>query len=321
MMGAPHPELAAFLDLVAAAGNPPMHEVGIAQARADYDAATPMLDAPGDPRVLAQDFAVPARDGARLPARLYRPGAAGGSDLPLLLFLHGGGYCLGGLESHDSLCRDLAALAPCAVLALDYRRAPEHRFPTAYLDALDAWTWLLGPDAPLGWRPGRLAVGGDSVGGSLAAALSLHARDAGGVAPLLQLLLYPCTSASNDFPSKQRYATGYLLEAATLDWMFANALSRPEDADDWRFAPLAHPDLRGVAPAHIALAECDLLVDEGTAYARRLQQAGVATRLDIYPGMVHDFARLGNIVEQTAVLRADLARALAAAFKQAADGA
>lgn len=316
MIGTPHPDLAAFLDLVAAGGTPPMQQVGIGQARANYDAATPMLDAPGDPRVLAQDLAIPARDGARLAARLYRPGPEDHPDLPLLLFFHGGGYCVGGLESHDSLCRDLAALTPCAVLAVDYRLAPEHRFPTAYLDAHDAWTWLLAPGSPLGWRPSRVAVGGDSVGGSLAAALSLSARDAGGVAPLLQLLLYPCTSASPEFPSKKRYASGYLLEAATLDWMYANYLSRPEDASDWRFAPLAHPDLRGVAPAYVALAECDLLVDEGTAYARRLEQAGVPTRLAVYPGMVHDFARLGNIIEQTADLRADLARVLSAAFIQ-----
>lgn len=306
------PDLEAFLELVAAGGGQPMHLAGPARARASYDAATLAIDAPGAELARVRELRVPVRDGAEVGARLYESRPDTGQ--PVLLFFHGGGYCVGGLDSHDSLCRDLADQAGCAVLALDYRLAPEHRFPTAFHDAVDAWQWLRGHAAALGLDPARLAVGGDSAGGTLATALCLHAREAGAPAPCLQLLLYPCTSAHADFPSRVRYAEGFLLEAATLDWMYGNYLGAQGDARDWRFSPLSHPDLAGLPPAHVALAEHDLLVDEGRAYAQRLADAGVPVRLEVYEGMTHDFARLGNIVTRTATLRRDLAQALRAAF-------
>lgn len=309
-----HPDLEAFLDLVNAANadGPALHELTAEQARAAYDRSTRALDLPG-PDLPCEVLTLPARDGHALPARLYRGDTA--PRAPALLFFHGGGYVLGGLDSHDSLCRDLARRAACAVLAVDYRRAPEHRFPTAFHDAEDAAAWLRAHAVALGLDPARIAVGGDSVGGTLATALTLAAREASLAQPVLQLLLYPCTSAHQDTPSHRRLATGHLLEQRNLQWMFGQYLRGDADRLDWRFAPLQATSLQGLAPAHLALAEFDPLLDEGLAYARALEAAGVRTRVQVYAGMVHDFARLGNVVEDAATLRADAAASLAHAFR------
>jgi acetyl esterase len=237
------------------------------------------------------------------------------SLLPALLYFHGGGYCVGSLDSHDSLCRAIAALTPCCVLSAAYRLAPEHPFPTAVEDALDAYQWLLANGLEYGIDTQHIAVGGDSAGGTLATVITIATRDSGGPQPVLQVLLYPCTSASQDTESHRRLARGYLLEAPTLQWMFNNYLTNEVNRKDWRFAPLEAPDLTGVAPAFIALAEYDPLVDEGTEYANKLKAAGVPTQLKVYPGMTHDFARLGNIVADGEHVRRDIASALASAFQ------
>ncbi|CAM3550964.1 Lipase [Bordetella sputigena] len=341
------PDLAAFLEMVAAGQGRPMHASTPAQARADYEAATPMLDAPGSRQVETRLLEIARRDGGRLAMRLYlplgaakqAPGMPGGSAaspapvgsggpastaparsgaLPLLLFFHGGGYCIGGLESHDSLCRDLAVLTPCAVLAVDYRLAPEHRFPAAVEDAWDAYRWALDNAGALGCDASRVAVCGDSAGATLATGLAIASRDAGLPRPAVQVLLYPCASADGNFESRRRYATGYLLEAETLRWMYRHYLGETGDPRDWRFAPLECADLARVSPAHIVLAECDMLTDEGLAYAERLRAAGVRAECVVYPGMVHDFARLGNIVPEAMQVRRDVAARLAAAFAAAA---
>jgi acetyl esterase len=306
-----HPDLHAFLELAnaQAATRPRMHQMTADQARAAYDHATLALDLPGED-LPVEPLQWTARDGTRLRGRIYR-GHRGGEPAPCLLFFHGGGYVLGGLDSHDSLCRSLAAGTPCDLLAIDYRRAPEHRFPTAFQDAEDALAWLDTHGARHGLDTRRLAVGGDSVGGTLATALCLAARDAGRPQPLLQLLLYPCTAAAQDSASHQRLARGHLLEADTLAWMFAQYLRGDADRQDWRFAPLQAASLAGLAPTHLVLAEYDPLIDEGQAYARRLQAEGVPVDLRIYAGMVHDFARLGAITDETLELRRHLCEALA----------
>ncbi|MCM2572378.1 alpha/beta hydrolase [Achromobacter xylosoxidans] len=313
--GAVDPELAAFLELAAASGGPPMHQAGPVLARLGYDAATEVIDGPGAQLAQVRDLDIACRDGARIGARLYHDHAE--APLPVLLFFHGGGYVVGGLDSHDSLCRDLASQAGCAVLAVDYRLAPEHRFPTAFNDAVDAWRWLQAQGPALGLDTRRVAVGGDSVGGTLATTVCIQARDDGDPAAVTQLLLYPCTSPGDDSPSRRRYASGFLLEADTLAWMYANYLGDTGSARDWRFAPLTHPDLGNLPPAHVALAEHDLLIDEGQAYAQRLQAAGVPTEVRIHAGMTHDFARFGNIVAHTARLRQELAAHLRRSFGDA----
>ncbi|MGC4088943.1 MAG: alpha/beta hydrolase [Polyangiaceae bacterium] len=312
-----HPDLEAFLELSNAptkGGRRPMSQMSPEEARAAYDAATLALDVPG-PRVTTEPLSIPSRDGAALPARLYRGVAPGAGPCPVLLYFHGGGYVLGGLESHDSLCRQLAAQAGCAVLAVAYRRAPEHKFPTAFEDAEDAHVWLLEQARAHGLDSLRMAVGGDSVGGTLAIGLGIAAREARRPQPLLQLLLYPCTSAQQDTASHHRYAAGYLLEQETLQWMFRHYLRSDADRSDWRFAPLLAQNLENLPPTHVVLAEYDPLFDEGTAYAERLRAARVRVHVEVYAGMVHDFARLGNVTAESEKMRADVARALRAAFQ------
>jgi acetyl esterase len=315
-----HPDLAAFLELVEAGisnGARPLHELTAVQARLEYDKSTLALDSEGVDIASVKPVEIPGRDGHHIAARLYMPAAIPheGPPLPALLYFHGGGYCVGGLDSHDSLCRALAAFTPCCVLHVVYRLAPEHKFPAAVHDAQDAYRWLLSNSAACGIDARRIAVGGDSAGGTLATGLAIAARDGQWPQPLLQALLYPCTAARQDTASHHRLAQGHLLEAVTLQWMFGNYLRDETDRTDWRFAPLEADDLSNLPPAFIALAEYDPLLDEGTEYASRLKKAGIAVDLRIYKGMTHDFARLGNIVNEAELVRRDIANALAKAFQ------
>lgn len=315
-----HPDLAAFLELVDAGfsnGTRPLHELTPAQARAEYDKSTLALDSEGTDIASIRPVEISGREGHRIDARLYIPAASPreGAQLPALLYFHGGGYCVGGLNSHDSLCRALAAFTPCCVLSIAYRLAPEYKFPAAVHDVQDAYRWLLSSGGAYGIDTRRVAVGGDSAGGTLATGLTIAARDSQWPQPLLQVLLYPCTAAWQDTASHRRLAQGHLLEAATLQWMFDNYLRNEADRADWRFAPLEANDLSNLPPAFIALAEYDPLVDEGTEYADRLKEAGVAVDLQVYEGMTHDFARLGNIVNEAKLVQKDIARALAEAFQ------
>ena len=315
------PDLAAFLELVEVGisnGAPPLHELPPAKAREQYDMSTLALDSPGMDVASVKEISIPCRDGNEITARLYVPlldEPLNGLSSPALLYFHGGGYCVGSLDSHDSLCRTLAALTPCCVLNVGYRLAPEHPFPTAVHDAQDAYQWLLSNGPAYGIDPQRIAVGGDSAGGTLATGLTIAAREMSWPQPVLQALLYPCTSAWQNTDSHRRLAREYLLEAPTLQWMFNNYLPHEKDRKDWRFAPLEASDLTGLAPAFIALAEYDPLVDEGVTYAGKLKAAGVPAQLKIYEGMTHDFARLTNIVGEARKVREDIARALAQAFQ------
>lgn len=307
-----HPDLAAFLDLANEGNQPPMWSLAPEEARIAYDQSSQILDTPGA-KLELEDIALKCRDGHVVPMRLYR-NLRFPRPQPLLLYFHGGGYVVGGLDSHDSLCRDLADYAGCAVLSVGYRLAPEHKFPTAFEDAADACDWLLQHGIEHGLDTSRVAYGGDSVGGTLATALCIRAKQQGSSQPSLQLLLYPCTSAHQNSPSHARYATGYLLEQQTLQWMFQHYLRHTEDRSDWRFAPLEAIDHSGLAPAHIVLAEFDPLVDEGLAYAERLHSAGVAVTAKVHHGMIHDFARLGNVFGDVQAFRAELASTLATAL-------
>lgn len=293
------------------AGRPPLHTLAPAQARAAYEAGAGVLEIPKAAMARVEDLTVPARDGQALPARLYAP--TDGTGLPLLLYLHGGGFTIGSVATHDVLCRELARLAGCMVVSLDYRLAPEHKFPTAHDDAWDALQWLAQNAARLGADPARLAVGGDSAGGTLAAASAILARDAG--LPLsLQLLFYPGCAAHQDTPSHATYAHGLVLEEPAISWFFANYVTTRAEREDWRFAPLHASDVDGVAPAWVGLAECDPLVDEGVMYADMLRTAGVAVDLEIYRGVTHEFIKMGRAIPEARQAHADAARALRLAF-------
>ena len=292
------------------AGHPAFHTLTATQARAAYEAGAGVLEIPKPALARLEDFHIPARDGHALPARLYAPSA---EVLPVLLYFHGGGFTIGSIATHDILCRQLSLLAGCAVVSVDYRLAPEHRFPTAAHDAEDALRWVATHANGLGLDSERLAVGGDSAGGTLAAVCAVLARDAG--LPLaLQLLFYPGCSAHQDTPSHRQFARGFVLEEREINWFFSRYVRGPADRDDWRFAPLNAPDVDGVAPAWVGLAECDPLVDEGVMYADKLRMAGVAVDLEIYRGVTHEFIKMGRILPEARQAHADAAAALRRAF-------
>lgn len=295
----------------------PMHAMSPQQARTTYAGGADVLEIPLQAVDRVEDFTVPARDGFAIPVRLYAPH---GANLPTLMYFHGGGFTIGSIATHDLLCRRLSHLAHCAVLSVDYRLAPEHKFPTAQNDARDALQWLAASGAERGLDTQRIAVGGDSAGGTLAAVCAIEARDVG-LKLALQLLIYPGTIGHQNTASHQRFAKGFVLEAVQITYFFEHAIRSAADRDDWRFAPLdgLRPDgqvadLADVAPAWLGLAECDPLVDEGIAYADRLRMAGVAVDLEIYQGVVHEFIKMGRAIPEAVKAHCDAARALRAAF-------
>ncbi|WP_375153330.1 alpha/beta hydrolase [Alicycliphilus denitrificans] len=299
------------VDRMARAGRPPLHTLTPAEARAAYELGAGVLEVPKAALPRVEDLRIPARGGLQLSARLYAPET--GRALPLLLYLHGGGFTVGSVDTHDVLCRELAHLAGCMVVSLGYRLAPEHPFPSASDDAWDALAWVAANAARLGADPARLAVGGDSAGGTLAAVSAILARDAG--LPLaLQLLIYPGTTAHQDTPSHTEFAHGPVLDRAAIGWFFDQYIPSRAEREDWRFAPLLAPDVDGVAPAWIGLAECDPLVDEGVAYGDKLRAAGVAVDLEIYRGVTHEFIKMGRAIPEARQAHQDAAHALRAAF-------
>ncbi len=304
--------MAMILERIARLNRPGFETMSPAQARAVYTAGAEVLEPPRAPLARVEDIALPAADGTPLRARLYAPSHDG---LPVLLYLHGGGFTIGNLETHDSLCRQFALRSGAAVVSLDYRLAPEHRFPTAVDDAWGALRALA--DTGLGERLGldtaRLAVGGDSAGGTLAAVCALMARDAG-LNLALQVLVTPGTVAHADTPSHERFAHGFLLEKPAIEWFFEQYIDAA-DRTDWRFAPMLADDLDGVAPACVVLAECDPLVDEGVAYADRLRASGVDVALELFRGVTHDFIKLGRMLPEAALAQQAIADALRKAFE------
>lgn len=315
-----HPDIEALLEMVAVGVETgvrvPLPRMTPQAARADFDASSPLLDVEVDPLPYERALSLPTRDGASIAARLYASHEpTPDAPLPVTLAMHSGGFVVGSLESHEPLCRNLAEGSGGAVLSIAYRLAPEHRFPTAFEDACDALAWIGREGAGAGLDPTRVAVFGDSAGGTLAAAVSIAARDDPGLpAPVLQVLAYPGLAARQDSDSFRRYGRGYLLEAETVAWFFSQYLRDESDRDDWRFAPLIAPDLSGVAPALIVLPEFDPLLDEGRAYAERLRAAGVPVTCSVYPGMVHEFLRMGGIADDALTAQREIAKALAEAF-------
>jgi len=312
------PAMRGVLDRIARAGHPPMHTLSPAQARLAYEAGAGVLDIALHKLPRVKDLRIPTRDGAELGARLCAP--ASDTPLPVLLYFHGGGFTIGSVATHEPLCRHLAHLARCAVVSVDYRLAPAAKFPTAVHDAWDSLVWLREQASSLRLDPTRIALGGDSAGGTLAAVTAIAARYTGW--PLaLQLLFYPGTAGHQNTATHKTFAHGFLLEAPHIDYFFGHYLRSAADRDDWRFAPLDGVDTQGetrdldaVAPAWIGLAECDPLTDEGVMYADRLRLAGVAVDLEIYRGVVHGFIQLGRAIPEALTAHTDAARALRQAF-------
>lgn len=305
------PAMAGLLDRIGRVRRTPLHRLSPEQARLAYEVAAEVLDLPRAPLARLQTVDLPGGDAAQpLSARLY---AASHDCLPVLLYLHGGGFVIGSPNTHDSLCRQLALRSGVAVLSLAYRLAPEHRFPSAVDDTWAALRHLALHAGAFGLDGSRLAVGGDSAGGTLAAVAALQARDAG--LPLaLQLLITPGTAAFAQTASRRLFANGFLLDAQAIDWFFDHAIE-PQHRRDWRFAPLEAADLDGVAPACLLLAECDPLFDEGVAYGDRLRAAGVAVELEVWRGVTHDFIKMGRVLKEASEALDAAARALRGALR------
>jgi acetyl esterase len=288
----------------------------VAQARAQSRLEAEVASSrPAIPMARTEAIEVPGPAGS-IPARFYVPhGLPAGSSTPLLVYYHGGGWVIGDLETHDGVCRFLAASGGVAVLSIDYRLAPEHPFPAAVEDAAASFAWATENAERLGVDPGRIAVGGDSAGGNLAAVLSVLARDAGGAQPAMQLLIYPVTDSAKDTPSRRLFANGFLLTRADMDYFEATYLPSGSDIDDPRVSVLRTPELGGLPPAYVATAGFDPLRDEGEAYALAMREAGVRVALRRHPGLVHSFANQtaigrtarGAMLEAAGALRMGLA--------------
>lgn len=310
-----HPQVAALLERVARSPLPPYHTVTPFVARRLYRDTRAALS-PKAPEV-AETRLVIAEGPVAL--RAYRPAGAGAAErLPALVFFHGGGWTIGDLDTHDVVCRQLANGARCAVFSVDYRLAPEHPFPAAVDDCIAATAYVFKNATALGVDAARIAVGGDSAGGNLAAVVSIHARDAGAPPIAFQLLIYPATDQRGDYPSLERNGQGYLLTRDSMDYFRGCYLPNRADWSDWRASPLLAKDLSRLPPALVLTAGFDPLVDEGKAYAERLQREGVEVQYREYEDMVHGFALLGGVVERANAAVAECAAALRRAFEKVA---
>jgi acetyl esterase len=299
------------LEMVRLSGRPPYETLTPPEARALFLAAREVLAPDPAPVAEVRELALQRPDGGAVPVRFYRAAnAASERVLPALVYFHGGGWVIGDLDTHDALCRHLANAARCIVVSVDYRLAPEHKFPAAVEDCFFATSWVAKEAEALSVDRARLAVGGDSAGGNLAAVVSLLARDRGAPPICLQVLLYPAVDCSMAHPSHERFAEGYLLTRPTVRWFYDHYLRGPADVEDWRVSPLRAEDLTGVAPALVVTAGNDVLCDEGTAYAHRLQQHGIPVQLQNYPDQIHGFLTMGKIVRTAGPALDEVAAAL-----------
>jgi len=306
-----HPQVAALLERAAASLLPPYYEVPAAVARRLYRdtraALTPDPQAVESVRLLLTPGPVPVR--------AYRPAGAGREEiLPALVYLHGGGWVIGDLDTHDVVCRALANGARCAVFSVEYRKAPETPFPAAVEDCFSALQFISENSKKLKVNRSKIAVGGDSAGGNLAAVLALMARDAGGPAISFQLLIYPATDQRLGHPSIEGNGEGYLLTKKVMIYFRGHYLPRGQDWLDWRASPLLAKSHAGLPPAFVITAGFDPLLDEGRAYSERLKKAGVATEYREYSDMVHGFITMGRVLDTANQALADCARALQKAW-------
>ena len=291
------PALKAMLEMMAQAGGPALDEMEPAVARKYFEET--QLAPPGAAPIELPSVAnrtVPAPAG-EIPVRVYRPEQ--GAVLPVLVYFHGGGWVIGSLDSHDGTCRELARDAGCVVVSVDYRLAPEDRYPAAAEDCYAVTRWVAENGADeLGIDPSRIAVGGDSAGGNLGAAVALMARDRGGPDIAFQLLVYPVTDADFSRPSYIENAEGYFLTTSAMEWFWGHYVPDAAQRAEAYCAPLRAEDLTGLPPALVITAEFDPLRDEGEAYGARLQEAGVDTVLTRYDGMIHGFFAMGALTQR-----------------------
>ncbi len=293
-------------------GVPPVNTLTPAQAR---ESKNPMfVKSGGQPESLAnvENFHIPGSAG-QIPLRVYTP--TGRAPFPILVYFHGGGWVIGNLDTHDSICRSLANRASCIVIAVDYRLAPEHRFPAAVEDAYTAICWASSNAHRIDGDPARIAAGGDSAGGNLAAVVSLMARDKGMPSVIYQVLIYPVTDLSAfDTASYHQHGQGYMLTKDGMDYYRDHYIEYEEQLKNPYASPLLAQEIGGLPPALILTAEFDVLTDEALAYAKRLKEAGVHVTCKCFDGMIHGFCCLGGMIDRASDAMNEIAAALRLAF-------
>jgi acetyl esterase len=296
------PDAAAVFKAFQEAGRPAYETLSPQEAR-EYYLQARLVTNPDPPELKSvEPLSIPSPHGST-PARIYTPktlrqadGLAGG-----LVFFHGGGWVIGDLDSHDVACRKLAVEGQLVVISVDYRRAPEHKFPAAVEDAIAATAWIAAHARELGIDARRLLVGGDSAGGNLAAVVALAARDGNGPAISGQVLIYPATDFAMTHASHREPETSILLTHSVIRWFRDHYLNGEADVGDWRASPARANTLAGLPPAYLLTAGADPLRDEGDEYARRLKQAGVAVTHRTFPGQFHGFFTMGKLLQQANV--------------------
>jgi acetyl esterase len=302
-----HPQCKAFLDMLASAGATPLEQLPVAEAR-KAPLAMIELGGPEEPVAQVENRTIPGPS-QPIPIRVYRPMKK--ETLPALMFFHGGGFVICNLDTHDRQCRALANASGCAVISVDYRLAPEHKYPAAVEDAYAATQYLAEHAAEFGIDSSRIAVGGDSAGGNLAAVVSLLSRDRGGPRLKFQLLIYPLVDFEDKSPSMRQFGQGdHFLTIEGMDWFKKSYLASADAAREPSASPINATDFRGLPPAMVITAECDPLRDQGEAYARKLEAAGVQVELKRYEGMIHPFLSLAGIIDAGKTAIADAAAAI-----------
>lgn len=313
------PQMQAVIDELVAFEAPKLTDMNPANARQ----GTPLVNAvqavltkqgkpPLEPVVNIAHRLIPGGAGQQMLIRIYQP--AGDGPFPALVYFHGGGFVIANLDVYDSSCRALTNAANCAVISVAYRLAPEAKFPAAPEDAFAAYKWVLQNAASIRVDPSRVAVGGESAGGNLATVTALLARDRGAQMPVHQMLIYPVTKLSTDFPSHQAFVNTMPLATPALVWFYNNYVRRASDANNPYASPLLARSLAGLPSATVITAEVDPLRDEGEAYANRLREAGIAVTATRYLGVTHEFFGLAGIIDKAKQAVAEAATGLKTAF-------
>lgn len=310
-----HPHAKALLDMMIERGIPPTHTLSPADARAFYRERRAVTQPDPPPLAETRELQAPGPLGS-IALRLYhpQPAAERRAPPPVLVYFHGGGWVIGDLDTHDTLCRELAIGSGCAVVAVDYRMGPEHRFPAAVHDCIAATRWVRDHAVELGVDASRLAVGGDSAGGNLATVVAIALRDAGDLPVRYQLLIYPATDQRRGWPSHTSNAQGYLLTADTMTYFHDHYIADKAQDLDWRASPLLHPDLSRLPPALVLTAGYDPLRDEALQYSHRLTQAGNRCTHILFERQIHGFITMGRVIDEAnaavQICAAELRRAL-----------
>jgi acetyl esterase len=301
------PDAAAVYKAFQEAGRPPYETVSPAEARALYLKGRAVTN-PEPPELKSvQPLAIPSPSGS-IPARVYTPMKLRQANglAPCLVFFHGGGWVIGDLDSHDVVCRKLADEGQLIVISVDYRLAPEHKFPAAIDDAIAATKWIAANATPLGIDASRLTVGGDSAGGNLAAVIAISARDGDGPAIAGQVLIYPAIDFAMTHPSHSEPETSILLTHSVIRWFRDHYLNGAADVHDWRASPARAETLVGLPPAYVLTAGADPLRDEGDEYAARLKEAGVTVTHRTFPGQFHGFFTMGKLLQPANIAASEI---------------